>query len=280
MPSAFAERLAPELTSLALCWRVVRPDGVALGFTTHDAPLLIDGLCYAAAPGMAPSAISTSDGLDIDTMEVDGILTAKTITAGDLAGGRFDGATVSIFMVDWAVLAAGKLPLARGTLGEVKRQMVGGGGSFTAALRGPTAAFEATAIESYSPECRAELGDNRCRIDLSLRTSTTAVSAVSSDQFVEVAELAGDISDFIGGRLRGLDGANAGIDARITNIDGVQLILFEPLPFALQVGDRVELREGCDKKLTTCATRFANVINFRGEPHVPGGDLLTRFPGV
>jgi uncharacterized phage protein (TIGR02218 family) len=50
----------------------------------------------------------------------------------------------------------------------------------------------------------------------------------------------------------------------------------ERAPGAVRVGDRIELREGCDKRLSTCATRFANVANFRGEPHVPGNDLLTR----
>ena len=35
-----------------------------------------------------------------------------------------------------------------------------------------------------------------------------------------------------------------------------------------------------DGLLATCAGRFANAVNFRGEPHLPGMDLLTRYPGA
>jgi len=45
-------------------------------------------------------------------------------------------------------------------------------------------------------------------------------------------------------------------------------------------GCTVELREGCDKRLQTCVSRFGNAANFRGEPHLPGNDLLTRYPGA
>ena len=38
--------------------------------------------------------------------------------------------------------------------------------------------------------------------------------------------------------------------------------------------------QGCDKMLATCSGRFGNVANFRGEPHLPGMDLLTRYPGA
>ena len=48
----------------------------------------------------------------------------------------------------------------------------------------------------------------------------------------------------------------------------------------VEVGCRIELREGCDKRFETCVSRFANAINFRGEPHLPGNDLLTRYPGA
>jgi|JI10StandDraft_1071094.scaffolds.fasta_scaffold06373_18 uncharacterized phage protein (TIGR02218 family) len=271
-------QLGPALTRLALCWRVVRGDGVALGFTTHDAALNIDGLSYASAPGMAPSAIMVSDGLDVDTMEVDGALSADAITAADLAAGCYDAAVVQIFMVDWSNLAAGRFHLARGRLGEVTRRLSGGGGSFTAALRGPTADFEATAIETYTPECRAELGDARCRVDLAQRQRLARVTGVIDRQTFELD--GGAVDDFANGRLRTLAGGNAGIDVRIAAASGTTVEFFEPLPFALSVGTRVEIREGCDKSFATCSARFANAANFRGEPHVPGGDVLTRFPGI
>lgn len=49
--------------------------------------------------------------------------------------------------------------------------------------------------------------------------------------------------------------------------------------FAVASTVRVRLIEGCDKQLATCRDRFANPVNFRGEAHLPGNDLLTRYPG-
>ncbi len=274
---AFSDSLARDLTTIALCWRVARTDGVVLGFTTHDRALDIAGLRYAASPGMTPSAISLGDGLEVDTMEFAGALSAAAITGEDLAAGRYDGAALTIFMADWDDSVADTLRLAGGTIGAIEQRTGPGGGSFTATVRGPTAVFEAIAIETCSPDCRAELGDRRCRVDLAPLTTTARTTASTRDR-IGVAVTA--IERFAGGRVRPLEGPNAGLDARIAGVDGDALLLFEALPFAVAAGTRIELREGCDKTLATCAARFANAINFRGEPHVPGGDVLTRFPGV
>jgi hypothetical protein len=55
-------------------------------------------------------------------------------------------------------------------------------------------------------------------------------------------------------------------------------VLDTPLAADLAAGLRVIVREGCDHTLDTCATRFANAVNFQGEPFLPGNDLLTRYP--
>ena len=46
---------------------------------------------------------------------------------------------------------------------------------------------------------------------------------------------------------------------------------------AVVAGSRVEITQGCDKRFATCVARFSNAVNFRGEPHLPGNDLLTRY---
>ena len=84
---------------------------------------------------------------------------------------------------------------------------------------------------------------------------------------------------FVGGTMRVLSGALTGLRARIGNVGVGRVDLAEALRRELAAGDRIELEEGCDKRFATCADRFANAANFRGEPHLPGNDLLTRYPG-
>ena len=267
--------LERDLLSIALCWRLERLDGVALGFTSHDRDLAIGGLVYRAAPGMLPSAITLSDGFDPATLDINGALTSDAISARDLRAGRWDGAALSIFMTDWEAPGAEMLAIARGTLGEV----VVRGEGFEAELRGPAALLDAPVVEQTSPECRAVLGDKRCRVDMAGRTRLTRIAAtVAADIFEVEAAAAGDAHK--GGRLRWIGGANSGLESAIRYSEGERLILHEPPPAPPAIGDLVEIEEGCDKSLATCSGRFGNAANFRGEPHLPGIDLLTRYPGA
>jgi uncharacterized phage protein (TIGR02218 family) len=266
--------LSRELTALAFCWRVERRDGVCLGFTSHDRDLAIGGLVYRSAPGMLPSAVSVSDDFDASTLDVSGALTSDSIREPDLAAGRWDRAAVSLFLVDWEEPEGERLALARGELGDVTVKANG----FEAELRGPAALLERAVAEQTSPECRAELGDRRCRVDMAGRVWTTRVTAVPEEGVVTLTEASGPAWAF--GRLRWLSGANSGLESAIAACEGAELILQEPPPFPVETGDLVEIREGCDKGFATCRERFANAENFRGEPHLPGMDLLTRYPGA
>jgi uncharacterized phage protein (TIGR02218 family) len=264
--------LGTELTTMALCWRLDRADGVTLGFTAHDRDLTIGGVLYSARPGMLPSAISQSDGFDVDTLDCSGALTDDAITEADLVAGRWDGARVTLFAADWSDPAAATLPIASGELGDVTVT----DGAFTVELRGPTALLERPVVERTSPDCRAELGDRRCRVDVAGRTRTARlVAADGATLTLDAAEPSPGAYAF--GRLRWLDGANAGLSAAIMASAGARLTLREP-PFAVPAaGTLVEIVEGCDRLFATCRARFANTANFRGEPHLPGNDLLLRY---
>lgn len=263
--------LDAELTHLALCWRLVRRDGVALGFTSHDRPLLVNGLRHESRPGMSPSAVVLGDGVSADDMEVAGALSAGALTGTDLLAGRWDGARLDLFLVDWRDPDGGQQWLAEGTLGDVAVG-IGADAGFTAELIGPGAALAASVVESCSPECRAELGDARCKVDLRPRELLATVTAVAQDR-VRIAGILA--ADHVQGELAVLDGPNAGLVRRLLAEDSGWLVMDEPL--ALAAGTRVRLRQGCDKRFATCRDRFANARNFRGEPHVPGADLLTRY---
>lgn len=268
--------LDPALISMALCWRLDRRDGVALGFTTHDQDLSIGGLSYRAAPGMLPSAISVSDGFDVDTLDVSGALTDDAISATDLAEGRWDGARLRIFGTSWERPGADMLPLARGELGDVGVR----GASFTAEMRGPTAMLERPVVDQTSPECRAELGDRRCRVNMAGRRRHLTIVEIIDETTLRLDEGEASANAYAYGRLRWGDGGNCGLTSAILSSEGATVVLRDVAPRAAVAGTRVELSEGCDKSFDTCRSRFANAANFRGEPHLPGNDLLTRYPGA
>ena len=46
---------------------------------------------------------------------------------------------------------------------------------------------------------------------------------------------------------------------------------------AIAEGDNFIIRAGCDKRMETCGAKFANTVNFRGCPHIPGQDAVLRY---
>lgn len=264
--------LEGALTTVTLCWRIERRDGVTIGLTAHDRDLVLDGLRYRAAPGMTPSAVERSASLEADSMDVRGVLSSAAITEGDLLAGRWDGARVVLFATDWA--APGEtISLGEGTIGAIETR----DGAITVELRGATAAFDAPVTEATSPDCRAELGDARCRVAMAGRRRFVRVTAVDAAVVtVDAEEPAANA--YGGGRLRWFGGANSGLEDAILRSDGRMLVLAAAPRFG-GAGALVELIEGCDKRIETCAGRFSNAVQFRGEPYLPGTDLLTRYPG-
>ncbi len=267
--------LQQELVALAFCWRLERRDGVAIGLTSHDRDLLVDGFSYRAAPGLVPSAITRGIGLEVEAMDVQGALSHDAIREEDLRAGRWDGAALWLHLTEWTEPGELWLELMRGELGTIEQQ----GESFSVELRGPAALLQAQVAPETSPGCRARLGDRACRVDMAARR-----------QLVEVTEMAGEVAIVTGGglaagayafgTLRWMDGANGGLIQSILANDEGSITLADVPPLVVEEGARALLIEGCDKRLETCCARFANVINFRGEPYLPGSDLLTRYPGA
>ncbi|NYT42458.1 DUF2163 domain-containing protein [Sphingomonas sp. R-74633] len=263
--------LDQELTTLALCWRIERRDGVTIGLTAHDRDIAWDGLVHRAAPGMVPSAIMRGAGLDPASMDVTGALTSDAISEADLLAGRWDGARVAILACDWTD-PANQIALGEGTIGAIETR----GSTLTAELRGAMAALERPVAEETSPECRADLGDARCRVAMAGRRHFAVVTGIE-DNLLTLDADEPVANGYAQGRLRWISGANSGLEDAILRSDGASVTLRRPPRF--DAPGRVLLVEGCDKTLASCAGRFGNALNFRGEPYLPGVDLLTRYPG-
>ena len=267
---SLANHLAQEVTSLSTCWKITRQDGTVLCFTDHDADIVVDGLTYLASSGITPTAVSSQLGLSVDNLELQGMLQEDGISEADILAGKYDQAAVSIFMANHQAPADGTLPLKSGWIGEMNLN----GGAFTAEVRGITASLQQTIGQGFTNTCRAKLGDARCTLDLTRLTVTgTVTAATSTYQFADSART--ELNDyFTYGLVTFISGANSGISMEVRAFTNGAFQLFLPLPNAISVGDHYTVVAGCDKQFDTCAGRFNNAVNFRGEPHVPGPDKM------
>ncbi|WP_339107454.1 DUF2163 domain-containing protein [Thioclava sp. GXIMD4216] len=277
----FQAHLDTKATTIARAWAVTRQDGIVMGFTDHDRPLAFAGLTFQPETGMSASALGQSSGLSVDNFEVVAALRADAITEDDIRAGRYDGAELRSWLVNWADTSEHAL-IFRGHLGELTRN----DGAFQAELRGLSDRLNNQVGRVYHPACSAVLGDGKCRFD-----------PLQAGYFVELAveecegatrfswqSLTGfEDRWFERGLLTVLDGAAAGLSGAVKfdrlAQDGRRVIeLWQSLRAELVAGDRVRIVAGCDRRAETCRLKFDNFVNFRGFPHIPGEDWLVSYP--
>jgi len=251
-----------------------------MGFTDHDQDLVVAGVRCRADTGMTARALQQTTGLSVDNSEAVGALSDAAITEADLLAGRFDGAQVRSFLVNWAI-PGDWIEQFFGSFGEIVRS----GGAFRAELRGLSEALNRPQGFAYQPGCSAVLGDSRCRFDTMTPEYTveTVVDLVEDSRIFSFASFAGfDERWFEHGRFEIHSGPAAGLVGVVKNDrtegDRRRIELWQSLGIDAQVGDSLRIIAGCGKTAVTCRTKFANFLNFRGFPHIPGEDWLASYP--
>lgn len=277
IPPALQAKLDSGVTTLCRCWRIVRRDGEVLGFTDHDEDVVLGSLICKAGTGFTGSEATASFGLAVPGSEVSGALAADALSEADLAAGRYDAASIEIHLVDWSDPSLNLL-LAKGVLGEVRRE----GQAFVAELRSLADRLNEESGRRFTASCAADLGDSRCQIDLTSAVfrGTGTVAALNGTSSFTAAGLGHADNWFTAGRLVWQSGANEGLAVEVKQhraTGSVTLDLWQAMPEPIAPGDTFAVTAGCDKRFATCRDRFSNAVNFRGFPHIPGNDFVTRY---
>lgn len=279
--AALKSHIAEQRTTVAICCKITRTDGVVFGFTQHGEDIVFEGITYEAGTGVNASAFSARSGLSVDNLEIIGGLDSVSITEADLLAGVWDYAECEFFLVNYADLTQGRMLLPTGTLGEI----TAGDTDFTVELRGLTQALQNNFGRAYLPSCDAEYGDARCGLDLDTLpehkitgTVTTVQSArqfTSSDLFYFAGSpsVAVAVGWFDYGKLTWTSGMNTGKSGTVKTHTSGSILLQLPPPFAISAGDGFTVYRGCDKTAAACTAR-ANKINFRGFDKIPGRDRI------
>lgn len=273
-------KLDQVTTTFCHCWRLARRDGHVIGFTDHDGDLTFGGVTYRARAGLRASELENAASLAPAVREAVGALSDDSLNETELLNGLYDGASVETWLVDWSA-PQDRLLLDVATIGEVRRDDI----SFTAELRSAAHVFDQPRGRSFQRDCSADVGDSRCMIDTGEPMYSRRATIISAQTDVLMTTLDREAPNgfFTGGAARFESGVNAGASLAIRSHrleDGRAVIaLWAPTGAPARAGETLILTAGCDKRPETCQTKFGNIANFRGFPHMPGNDRIIATPG-
>jgi uncharacterized phage protein (TIGR02218 family) len=269
---------------LAHCLRVVAADGSELLFTDHDRQLTVENKTYLPIVLGGVSADRREGGLRSGDQDVRGVIDGTTITLPQLRTQKYRGATVHMLIVDWlrpaVVYSRHKRIITRIVFDG--SNFVGTMESVTQKLRRPTGGRFGG---YFSQTCQYELGGPFCKKNISAETVTTAIVGSVVDDYMTVRfttasfapPAAAQVDDYYrDGSIVWTSGGNVGQVSPIVGFTWStrECRLLIPTLQAMQVGDRGNVKPGCNGLFDTCKDKFSNQANFGGSDLEPTASTI------
>ncbi|WP_024586434.1 DUF2163 domain-containing protein [Aliihoeflea sp. 2WW] len=262
--------MSDRATTLCFCWRVTKTDGTALGFTDHDRGLVFDGTSFEPRSGFSQSEAQSSLGLAVDTAEIEGALSSTRLSEAEIDAGLFDGAKVETFRVDWNAPDGAEL-VRVSAIGKIIRR----DGALVAELESLVRNLDRPAGRYLRRSCDAELGDARCGVAMAGFGAAGIVVAQAGTGIYVVSGLDAFADGWFGGGRLTSEGQSYRVTAHRRGTEGGLVTLDGGDDLA--PGFAFSITAGCDKAFSTCRDKFANTLNFRGFPHLPGNDVAYGY---
>lgn len=268
-------------STLCQCLKMTLRDGTIVTASSIDKVLIIDGAAYQ--PWLQVSDIVSTATLGVDNLELT-VITDDAALMADLEAGRYDNASFYLFETNYLNPSDGVNGLKRGSTGEVQ---ITDSGKYTLELRGLTQALQQPVGIVTSRTCRAHFADwpkmalaSRCGLDPADWTVTGTLTDALRQTLTDTARTEPD--DWFGdGFITLTSGFAAGYTRQVKTYAAGVFGLMLPLPFLAVPGDTYSAIAGCRKRHDVdCRDKFNNILNFQGEPNLPGVDSLTKVPGV
>lgn len=246
--------------------------GSAYRYNSSDIDLTFGGNNYTRDVIFVRGSIRTQIGLEVDTLDITFYANDQNLIGSQpflqaVANGVIDGADVTMrraFLSSWTATGIVDAIISFG--GRVSDIEV----SRTEARIIVKSDLELLNIKlprnMYQPGCVHTLYDAGCGLSKSATAGTTTSGSTTSTLN---SALGNPANWFDLGTVTFTSGQNNGLTRSVKSFSAGVFQLSYPLPYAPQTGDTFNAYPGCDKKQTTCSTKFSNVANFRGFPYIP-----------
>lgn len=299
IPAALQAHYDTGQTCMAAAILIQRLDGEVFGFNMNSQRLVLDVTPWSSAPwdlsgmsafefdsahGMEALSIQSTATLDVDDAALVVLNKGEVFKEPDILAGRWYGARYRLFLYRWDVtsptIANDVETLKVGTFGEIHISPV----TLNIELHCLKRRLQQPMGEVSQRTCRARFGSQgpgRCNIDIENYTFSLAVTSVQDALTFTCSAAVQAAGEFDQGTVTFTSGPNKGLTFSVESYEsGGVFTLSGPAVLPVEVGNVINAVIGCRKRRDEdCHLRFANVVNFQGEPDRPTRDRIISGVG-
>jgi uncharacterized phage protein (TIGR02218 family) len=250
---------------------IERKDGTILRIADSQSTITTTGsspaLTWTPIAGCEISAVKSMLGGDVPSMEIvashsDG----GTFDTDEIDKGLYDAANVDLYIVDRSNPTTLGF-LFTGTIQPISYDI---SGRVIFDVRGQVVGAQTGYIQRFGPMCRTDLFSPLCGLSEGDWDHTGTVSAVINRFNFSVSGLSSPPADgwFNGGVI--VTGDGVAFECANWDLSDLKVTSYLPHNRVISPGMSLTLYPGCDRRITTCHTKFDNAGNFQGEPHSVG----------
>lgn len=262
-------------TNLVRCWKFILKNNDIIGFTNSNKDFVYNNVNYNHFSSCDIDNLKSNLDIENDNFEISNFISSDLIKYDDVLSGKYDNAKIEIFIIDLSNLNDGRVVLLNGRISDIQLK----NNVFIASVSGLKDELNKTLCDVYSPICRASFCDTKCKLNKNNYTFSGIVSNIVDKYSFYTNNntiLSKSENYFQNGVIEFTSGLNINQKTEIKQSLNGLFILSTELPYTININDEFNVVTGCDKKFKTCCSKFNNAINFRGEPHLPGIDLLLK----
>lgn len=245
-------------------------------YTNYDFDLIVAGeLYHSDGPIISRDGITLSLGVEVDNLSItidvtdeetfESLRIVQAFHNGQMDGARFKLERIFMDASTPTDTSAGTIKLFEGRIIEPEFDR----NTIQASVASDLDELNVQMPRNlYQPSCSNTLFDHACGLNRENYALETVIAAGST-----VSRILCDIHQpqgwFTQGVIEFLEGGNKGLKRTIRLHELDVLLLTLPLLENPEVGQRIKVYPGCDKRLETCQNRFNNFSRFRGAPFIP-----------
>lgn len=245
-------------------------------YTNYDFDLIVGGELYRSdGPIISRDGITLSLGVEVDNLSItidvtdeetfESLRIVQAFHNGQMDGARFKLERIFMDASTPTDTSAGTIKLFEGRIIEPEFDR----NTIQASVASDLDELNVQMPRNlYQPSCSNTLFDHACGLSRENYALETTIAAGST-----ASRILCDINQpqgwFTQGVIEFLEGGNKGLKRTIRLHELDVLLLTLPLLEYPEVGQRIKVYPGCDKRLETCQNRFNNFARFRGAPFIP-----------